>query len=479
MKPIRIFLFLFLLLLFLVAGYGLLPSGLPGFAGLSFRNPIRTALERYSQTPLHKLLPNAPPVQDTGNIIPMLKPVIYHQQAFTDSLLSAIPPLEYTGATGKKWEALIRYYQNLRKNGHSSHILYYGDSQIEGDRITGPVRDSLQHWFGGGGPGLFLPVMTVPVTATLRIEADRAWHLEACDRKPAAERTFPETGILLEHVYLSPLKNDGQTTPVRASFKATFQPFASRSVKTPDKIRIWFRGQEGPMDLRIQFDNMEITRKENVSDSLQEFSGVLTGISSGVSCTFEVTRPVVVEGVSLEKSAGIVVDNIPLRGRLMAYFSRADRTLLKQMLISLDVRMVILQFGLNSVAGGKEQVSAFAGILHHQIKTLRAIQPGIMILVVGNTDMNVTPEASDSLSKKLSDIQRKVALEEGCLFWDSYRAMGGSGSALKWMKNNPPLIRPDYVHLSMEGSVLLSSMLIRALQQEIMPVISAEETKAE
>ncbi|MDH5598427.1 MAG: hypothetical protein OEY34_04855, partial [Cyclobacteriaceae bacterium] len=33
-------------------------------------------------------------------------------------------------------------------------IMHYGDSQIEGDRITGFLRHKLQNKFGGNGPGL-------------------------------------------------------------------------------------------------------------------------------------------------------------------------------------------------------------------------------------------------------------------------------------------------------------------------------------
>ena len=41
---------------------------------------------------------------------------------------------------------------------HRVRIMHYGDSQIEEDRISNILRDSLQTRFGGGGPGL-LPVL--------------------------------------------------------------------------------------------------------------------------------------------------------------------------------------------------------------------------------------------------------------------------------------------------------------------------------
>src|SRR5690606_2443921 len=39
-------------------------------------------------------------------------------------------------------------------------IIHYGDSQIEGDRISAYVRNRLQGQYGGNGPG-FIPILQV------------------------------------------------------------------------------------------------------------------------------------------------------------------------------------------------------------------------------------------------------------------------------------------------------------------------------
>jgi hypothetical protein len=44
--------------------------------------------------------------------------------------------------------------------GESCRILHYGDSQLEGDRISGYLRQRLQAVFGGSGPG-FIPIKQV------------------------------------------------------------------------------------------------------------------------------------------------------------------------------------------------------------------------------------------------------------------------------------------------------------------------------
>ena len=67
-----------------------------------------------------------------------------------DSLVASIYKVEMTD-TGKV--NLYRFFNTL----HDStlvRIMHYGDSQIEGDRITSFIRNKFQVKFGGSGPGL-------------------------------------------------------------------------------------------------------------------------------------------------------------------------------------------------------------------------------------------------------------------------------------------------------------------------------------
>ena len=51
--------------------------------------------------------------------------------------------------------------------GKKIHIVHYGDSQIEGDRMTGYIRQRIQIQFGGYGPGL-IPAMNVYNTMSFK-----------------------------------------------------------------------------------------------------------------------------------------------------------------------------------------------------------------------------------------------------------------------------------------------------------------------
>ena len=62
-----------------------------------------------------------------------------------------------------------RFFLHLELSSLDSnvvHIVHYGDSQLEEDRISATIREDLQSEFGGAGPGLMPPIMKVPSQTT-------------------------------------------------------------------------------------------------------------------------------------------------------------------------------------------------------------------------------------------------------------------------------------------------------------------------
>ena len=75
-------------------------------------------------------------------------------------------PVLITNIQMRNKNALSKFFQALaevKTNKSSIRVLHYGDSQIEGDRITDYLRLKLQGQFGGSGPGL---ISLMPVAST-------------------------------------------------------------------------------------------------------------------------------------------------------------------------------------------------------------------------------------------------------------------------------------------------------------------------
>jgi hypothetical protein len=80
------------------------------------------------------------------------------QEIFTDSVAAAnyeelVQSILRIEMTDQGRDNLSRFFQSLNSD-NQVRIMHYGDSQLEGDRITANFRNKLQVKFGGSGLGL-------------------------------------------------------------------------------------------------------------------------------------------------------------------------------------------------------------------------------------------------------------------------------------------------------------------------------------
>jgi hypothetical protein len=65
--------------------------------------------------------------------------------------------IQYPDASEVSLSAFFEALYETEKSGKLLHVIHYGDSQLEGDRISDYLRNKLQLIFGGYGPGIVLP----------------------------------------------------------------------------------------------------------------------------------------------------------------------------------------------------------------------------------------------------------------------------------------------------------------------------------
>ena len=474
MKPLKSALFLAGILLIIQGAYFLMPREGITLLSIHLKNPLPGPqgqpwfLRHLSEDTLvvHPVLP------DTASKTVILKikkkdtlkekmPV--HPLSFIDSLTSRVPRLEMNDTARKALFHVFSMLDSVRTRKERLHILYYGDSQIEGDRITSLLRDSLQARFGGGGPGLFLPLMTVPFTTSLRIEPSGTWIPVSVSRKRTESLSKIPAGIFGgSSVYIP-----GKDTATTGRCRIAIQPFASERAKKYNRIGLWLYplGQKGRFSIhaggkRIAGDKIDR------SGQLAYYQYAVNQPFRKLDIFFHFTEPVAVEGIFLEDSMGVGVDNIPLRGSRLMPFSKCDRSLLQHMIKALNVRMIVLQFGLNVAVGGKREAKNYRETFTRQLKYLRQSFPEVFVVVVGVTDMAGNDKELDEKIRLIRDEQKKKTLAMDYAFWDAYQAMGGKNSIIRWAHHQPSLARPDYAHLSFKGSQILGSLLITSLLKE-------------
>ena len=172
--------------------------------------------------------------------------------------------------------------------------------------------------------------------------------------------------------------------------------------------------------------------------------------------------------VSLEGKNGIVVDNIAMRGSSGTLFTKMDTKLLNQCYDSLNVSLVLLQFGGNTIPymDSEKEAENYGKGIARQIRHFKSWIPGACVIVIGPADMSIKEKdqfVTDPMVPVVRDALRNAAFDAGAGYFDIYEVMGGENSMPLWVEADPPMAAPDYTHFSRRGSNKIAEVFINSL----------------
>ena len=396
-----------------------------------------------------------------------------------DSTLMTDLPADTLPADSARIQAdpLTAFSDSLLNRRSQTRILYYGDSQLEGDRITSKLRMSLRQFSGGTGPGMFLPVMPVMYTKTLWLRSSPNWerynYLSFRNREISHKKFGPFMAICR---YLP--EGTVAATIQKASVRIKPSLIADSSSSFYDNLRIFYRNSEGPVNITVNVGKTIVCNDTlDVNDNFNEYSCNL--VSQGeVTIEFSGFVSPEIYGISIESKSGIIVDNIPQRGSAGLEFTMVDQANLRESFEHLRPDLIILQYGLNIVRNVRTDYSYYTKGLERQISVLKRVAPGVTFIIVGLTDM--ATGSADSVRSfpnipAIIEAEQVAATQEDVVFWNSRKAMGGESSIIKWSKRNPPLAQKDLVHLTYEGADSLAALMLDSL---FLPSLIQTETTA-
>ena len=349
----------------------------------------------------------------------------------------------------------VRFFDPLfeafeRAGEEPVRVVHYGDSQIEEDRITGTIRERLQDRFGGSGPGM-MPARTYATprvgggsSAVLRrffIYGDASYRAGIRKYGPYADFTRLDTVTTLSY-YPIRNKEKGQSvfdgaTLVAGNLRSTLHVSSRgdrRTVEPGDPIVL------------VHFD---------LPDSSARASITVAGSAD-------------LYGVLLDSRTGVRVDNVPMRGASGAFFTAMDSAQLRGFYQSENVRLILLQYGGNSVPYLKtdKAIANYLESIRNQIRHLYELAPEAKIVFVGPSDMSTVVGGRRRTYPMLPafvDSLKASATQCGAAYWDIFAAMGGEGSMNEWVSARPALAGSDYVHFTLAGSGKVGTMFCDAL----------------
>jgi lysophospholipase L1-like esterase len=333
-------------------------------------------------------------------------------------------------------------------------VVHYGDSIIASDHITDVVRTRLQERFGSAGKGFLLITRYNARQRRLRTgAASKGWRTEHIAQGKLADRNFGYAGssFIAEKAGEESVFSDVGESRTAAIYYLEHPEGGTLEIWADDKLlrTLETKSPYGISDAKIA----ELQLPEGTQAMKLKTRG----------------KNVRLFGVSLEaRVPGVIYESIGIPGATSEVWLYPDPRGFEKQLVARDPSLIITMLGGND-----------ARALHQKKKTLIEIEkstraflarleesaPGADCMVVSPMDA-VEAKASGEMKSKAEipevlAVQKRVAKDMGCAFWDMYASMGGSGSLERWVKAG--LINPDLIHPRAAGADLLGELLAEAL----------------
>ncbi|TAE67730.1 MAG: hypothetical protein EAZ85_14820 [Bacteroidetes bacterium] len=367
-------------------------------------------------------------------------------------------------------ENFFEALDNLKKNKDTMvRVLHFGDSQLEGDRITAYMREKFQTSFGGSGVGLLTIVDKLATKGTILQSTKSNWLQSVMYGYKYNPNVSNFYGVLGDY-YKMYVPNPPAWT--KSSVTYTKSPLGTPYQQKVEKIRVYYRNPNAPFEISLNIGEKEITKQKiEKSSNLGVFYHELSEPFEKINVSFGTSsQSPEIYGVALDSKVGIMFDNIPLRGSSGVEFSRIPKKHWQQQLKTMNVKCMIMQFGVNIVPNPLPDYQFYEDEFYTQLKYLKSIAPEVSILVIGVSDMsrNINGEYQSYPNiEKIRNAQKNAAFKAGCAFWDLYEAMGGKNSMPAWVFAKPEaLATKDFTHFTAKGAGVVSEMLYKALMTE-------------
>lgn len=368
-------------------------------------------------------------------------------------------------------EALAPFLERLAalERGETKvvRVVWFGDSHVQADLLTGQARALLQARFGDAGPGLVMP--------------GNPWRYFRHDRaRSRGDGGFETIGLArgepvdpfvgLWGVALAP-RGEGsarlEATFAEAEVAALAPAGGGCLAVSVDGVTAFsgdlgeaLDGSAGPcarVDGAILRGGetvafVEPVRREEAPGAL-ELRDACGGAIRILGADLRSGRP------------GVLVDSVGIIGAEIGMIGKEDRELRRVLLERLDPALVVVSYGTNDMGRGDLVPEDFGSAATELLRALREDAPSAALLVTGPIDRS---SRSRRVSRLLAANEplvigalRAASRAAGGAFLDQRAVMGGDGSIRAWARKR--LAARDLVHLTRPGYEKLAGEIVSRL----------------
>lgn len=373
--------------------------------------------------------------------------------------------------TGK---ALDHFFSKLvaaeRKDaGAAVRIVYFGDSIVASDFITGKLRRLYQSRFGDAGHGYALVANAFPGWFHIDVarKASSQWKTSRCIG-PYAEDGLYGLGC----VSFTSRKADewfSMGTADREEWGRNVSRFELEYLEQPDggDVKLILDGK----------DHGELSTKGDAIKLKYHTVDVPDGPHT-LEVRTTTDRPTRLFGMRMERDVpGVSLSALGITGARARFLDKQDDAHFAEVLKGSKADLVVLAFGTNEVTDGrmafdekgqlsKDPMGDYKKALKAVMEQVRAALPDASVMLVGPPDMaskNAEEGHSKPMVPVIAGLQLEVAHELGWAFFNQHKAMGGSGSMWSWVQSG--LGNSDMIHPTGSGGNVLGKAQYLAMME--------------
>lgn len=348
------------------------------------------------------------------------------------------------------YAALLR--TERRQPGAITRILHYGDSPTTADLITADARSLLQQRFGNAGHGFCLIAKPWAWYAHRGVEMSASgWKIDVAMQAEVHDGLFGLGGV---------------------TFRGTAGAVANFSLRdrSHTRLEVSYLAQPdgGSFSVAAEDDVLGTVNTEAAQrhpgfaafDIPGESSRFTIRVTSGTARLF---------GVSFTKPGpGVIYSSLGVNGAYVSILARMfNQSHWTEELRHYNPDLVIVNYGTNESVYPKFVDYAYSKQMTEVVRRLREALPETSILVMSPMDRGER-EASGEIDTvpvmpRLISLERDVASNTGCGFFNTFEAMGGEGTMGRWYQAEPRLVGADFIHPMPAGAKIVGTLLYRAL----------------
>ena len=353
---------------------------------------------------------------------------------------------DYTAAQ-KGLGNLITAINSINTLQRPIRIAVLGDSFTEADIMTQNIRQLLQDAYGGCGVGYMPMYSDCPGFRHSISHVCDGWETHSVITNPE----YKSMTLTLQ------LHRPQDSTQTYTRFKGVKK---FRHLDRWNVSKIGFIAQRGAY-ISVKTDSSRHSFNVKADKKAQFLVLPEATHSLEIRCN---QHDVAFWGAWLDGYNGFAVDNISVRGYSGTTIPSISTERLIQLNENIPYDVIILQYGLNSMAKHITDYSFHTTQLVKAINHLRTALPNTDIVIMGISDRCQNIGGSFQTMKvvhAMRQAQRNAAMKAQCHFWDCYEAMKTLGGMEAFV--NKKWANKDYTHISRVGGSYLAEEFIKSL----------------